>query len=177
MTLQGGNNSFFSGVLFVDGDLRVEAPAYLRGTIVATGSVTVLGTGGDYAEVELDVDLVNELVAKMSRYRESKSTYRPGMDPLSLNGMVLLSDGGYEAVGVTFLDSVGQVSRDWHGYAQTTRIEEVTVAPENAYDQLETAPESPGGGTVSTGSTQTPAQGGRYTRNTTYDGFSGRRRR
>ena len=166
-TLESGNNSFFSGLLFVDGHLEMKAPAYVRGSVIVTGDATLLGTGGDYAEIEFDIDLVNDLISKMSRYRESKTVYRPGMDPLSLNGMVLLSDGGYTAVGLTYLDAVGQVSRDWNGWADTTRVEEVIVPEGQAYDGTSTSSTDNRGGPGNN-----VVRGGRYVRDTYFDGFT-----
>ena len=76
--IQSGSNSFFSGMLYVDGDLTVRAPAYLRGTVVVTGDVDMAGTGGDYVEVDYDGQIVAHLLTKMGQYRISKAPFAPG---------------------------------------------------------------------------------------------------
>jgi hypothetical protein len=152
VTYSSGNNSFFSGLLFVDGHLEMKAPCYIRGTVICTGDSTVLGTGGDYAEIEWDADLVNDLIARLSRYRLSKAPYRPGMDPLSLNGRAIV-------------EAVGQVSRDWNGWRSTTRVGEVTVAAGQAYEGDGSTP-----GTDNRGGPGTDVvRGGRYVRDTYFD--------
>ncbi len=78
LTIGDGSNSFFNGVIHVSGNLTVRAPAYLRGTIVVEGKVTVSGTGGDYAEIEHDPDIISRLLTVMGQYRLSKATYQPG---------------------------------------------------------------------------------------------------
>jgi hypothetical protein len=84
-TIAAGSNSWFSGLLWVQGALTVRAPCYLRGVIVAGGAVDVRGTGGDLAEVEHDDQAVSALLALMGQYRHSKTLYVPaahgGLDP------------------------------------------------------------------------------------------------
>lgn len=78
LTVEGGSNSFFNGVLHVSGDVTIRAPAYLRGTIIAEGRVDLAGTGGDYVEIEHDPDIVSRLLTVMGQYRLSKANYLPG---------------------------------------------------------------------------------------------------
>ena len=47
-----GSSSLFSGVLYVEGNLAVHAPAQLRGSVVVTGDLTIQGVG-DYDFVPL----------------------------------------------------------------------------------------------------------------------------
>lgn len=78
LTISDGSNSFFNGVIHVAGNLRLRAPAYLRGTIIARGSVDLAGTGGDYVEVEHDDGIISRLLTVMGQYRLSKANYVPG---------------------------------------------------------------------------------------------------
>jgi hypothetical protein len=75
-TITSGSNSFFNGLLYVDGDLTLRAPAYIRGTIVVTGAVDVRGTGGDYVEMDYDPGMVVELLTLMGQYRRSTAIHR-----------------------------------------------------------------------------------------------------
>ena len=77
--IQPGSNSFFNGLLYVQGDLTVRAPAYIRGTIIVTGDVDMQGTGGDYVEVDHDGAIVAHLLTKMGQYRVSKAPFTPGL--------------------------------------------------------------------------------------------------
>jgi hypothetical protein len=73
--LASGSNSFFNGLLYVQGDLTMRAPAFVRGTVVATGSVDIQGTGGDYVEIDYDGSIVVNLLTLMGQYRYTKAVY------------------------------------------------------------------------------------------------------
>ena len=75
--IQAGSNSFFNGLVYVQGDLTVRAPAYIRGTIIVTGDVDMQGTGGDYVEVDHDGSIVSHLLTKMGQYRIAKAPFAP----------------------------------------------------------------------------------------------------
>lgn len=77
LTIRSGSNSFFTGVLFVTGNLRVEAPCFLRGTVIVNGRVELQGVGGDYVEVEHDPEVVSRLLTVMGQYRYGKATWVP----------------------------------------------------------------------------------------------------
>jgi hypothetical protein len=77
-TVASGSNSFFNGLLWVQGNLTVRAPCYLRGALVANGTTDVRGTGGDYAEVLYDGGVILELLRLMGQYRHSKTLYMLG---------------------------------------------------------------------------------------------------
>lgn len=77
LLIDSGSNSFFSGVIYVTGDVRIEAPCYLRGTLIVNGDLDLLGTSGDYAEMEHDPDVVSRLLTVMGQYRYSQATYTP----------------------------------------------------------------------------------------------------
>ena len=64
--------NFFNGLLYVDGDVTISAPSVIRGSIIATGIVSVSGAG-DYAEVEFDSGVLSALRLSMGQYRVSKA--------------------------------------------------------------------------------------------------------
>lgn len=76
-TIAASSNSFFNGVLFVQGNLTIRAPAYIRGTIVVTGTTDVAGTGGDYSEVIYDGGMISTVLKTLGQYRFSTSPYVP----------------------------------------------------------------------------------------------------
>jgi hypothetical protein len=84
VTIESGSNSFFRGVLYVDGNLRARAPAYLRGTFMVTGDADLRGTGGDFCELEHDATMVSLLLSNMGQYRFSKAPFAP--QPKLLDG-------------------------------------------------------------------------------------------
>ena len=134
-TIQSGSNSWFSGLLWVQGALTVRAPCYLRGTLIAGGTVDVRGTGGDTAEVEHDAQILNNLLFLMGQYRHSKAVSRaqgttparsrreglsvsnrnrakPGFEPHrspSFRPLVVLA----AMAGVALLTRSAQHARDW----------------------------------------------------------------
>jgi len=77
-TIESGSNSFFSGLLWVQNNLTVRAPSYLRGAFIANGDVDVRGVGGDYAEIMYDDGIINELLGMMGQYRLSKAIFATG---------------------------------------------------------------------------------------------------
>lgn len=76
-TISASSNSFFNGVLYVQGNLQIRAPVYLRGTVVVTGSVDIAGTGGDYSEINYDGSMISQVLKTMGQYRFSTSPYVP----------------------------------------------------------------------------------------------------
>ena len=76
--IQPGSNSFFDGVLYVEGNVVVEAPAYLRGTIIATGGVALRGNA-DYVDVHHDPGTVSLALTVTGQYRFSRATYDPAL--------------------------------------------------------------------------------------------------
>lgn len=76
-SLDASSNSFFNGVLYVQGNLQIRAPVYLRGTVVVTGAVDIAGTGGDYSEVIYDGGMITLVLKTMGQYRFSTSPYIP----------------------------------------------------------------------------------------------------
>lgn len=84
--IEAGSNSFFNGVLWVQDDLIIDGPCYIRGVCIAGDRIEVTGTGGDHAEVEYDGGLVSELMTRMGGYRASKAIFRRGHDTLLTEG-------------------------------------------------------------------------------------------
>lgn len=81
LTIKPSSNSFFSGLIWVEGDVHIRAPAYLRGVVIARGKVDIRGTGGDYAELNYDPDIIGELLLLMGQYRYSKAIFDVGTEP------------------------------------------------------------------------------------------------
>ena len=63
-----GSNSYFTGMLFVDGDLTIREPCDLNGTIVCTGTVTVWGES-DWININYDDEALNQLRKAIGQYR------------------------------------------------------------------------------------------------------------
>jgi hypothetical protein len=80
-TINAGSNSYFSGLLWVQGTLTVRAPSYIRGVTIVEGTADIRGTGGDSAEIEYDTGVLNDLLFLMGQYRHSKAVFVPGGDP------------------------------------------------------------------------------------------------
>ena len=70
LTLDVGSNSNFSGLLYVDGDLRISAPAEISGAVIVTGRVRMEGAS-DYATLRYDSGVVSSLEQMFGRYRLS----------------------------------------------------------------------------------------------------------
>jgi hypothetical protein len=77
LEIQSGSRSYFTGILYVDGNVSITAPAMIRGTIIATGGVTLKGSAGDYVEVEHDTGVVSKTLASLSDYRFMRAVYTP----------------------------------------------------------------------------------------------------
>lgn len=81
-TISDGSNSFFSGLLWVGGDLTVRAPSYLRGTLIVQGGFNAQGTGGDYVEMDFDDGILGEILALMGQYRHTKAIHVHDQDQM-----------------------------------------------------------------------------------------------
>ena len=84
------SKSYFSGVLYVMGDVTIYGPALIRGTIIATGRVNLQGSAGDYVELENEPATVTRILGSMSQYRFSRAVYTP--DRRLLDTALTLSD-------------------------------------------------------------------------------------
>ena len=76
-TVTDGSNSFFNGVLFVQGNLTIRAPVYFRGTVIATGTCDIAGSGGDYSEIDYDAGIISQTLLMLGQYRYSTGAYIP----------------------------------------------------------------------------------------------------
>ena len=83
-TVSASSNSFFSGLLWVQGNLTVRAPSYLEGIFIVRGNTDVRGVGGDYAEMNYDDGIVGDLLFLMGQYRHSKAVFEANQDPEAL---------------------------------------------------------------------------------------------
>lgn len=78
VTIQPGSNTFFNGLLYVTGNVTVNAPALLRGTVIARGNVNFSGLA-DYAQLEYDDGVLNSLMLEVGQYRLSSSVRRSAL--------------------------------------------------------------------------------------------------
>ena len=76
MVMQPGNNSLFSGMLYVDGNFLMHAPSEINGTVLVKGNMTVEGAS-DYATINFDADALNTLMANFGAYRRVNAIYLP----------------------------------------------------------------------------------------------------
>jgi len=65
-----GSKSYFTGLLYVDGNLTVREPCDLNGTIICTGTVNVVGAA-DWINVNYDDTALNQLRKAIGQYRLS----------------------------------------------------------------------------------------------------------
>jgi hypothetical protein len=76
VTLTPGNNSNFSGMLYVEGNLTVRAPSVINGSVVCTGNMNVQGAA-DYATINFDGEILDQLMRFLGNYRISNTTLLP----------------------------------------------------------------------------------------------------
>lgn len=86
-TAQAGNNSDFSGIVFVAGNASIEGPFRFRGTMIVGGRLEVGGTG-DAVQISYAAAEVQTLRAALARYRVSRDV-RPAT---SAGAFVTVSD-------------------------------------------------------------------------------------
>ena len=72
VTLLPGNQSVFTGLLYVNGSLTIREPCEIKGTIIVTGNLTVQGSS-DFADVYFDDDALNDLRLNIGNYRFSSA--------------------------------------------------------------------------------------------------------
>lgn len=68
VVIASGSNSFFTGLLFVEGNVTINAPCEFNGTLVATGSVGLAGVA-DFVNVNYDAGALNALRTEIGQYR------------------------------------------------------------------------------------------------------------
>jgi len=76
VTLSSGNNSLFSGLLYVEGNLTIRAPCEINGSIICTGNMTVQGTP-DFATINYDEAALSAVMNNFGNYRRVSSVFLP----------------------------------------------------------------------------------------------------
>jgi hypothetical protein len=61
----------------VQGNLTIRAPVYMRGTVIATGTCDIAGSGGDYSELDYDSGIIGQVLLMLGQYRFSTGAYVP----------------------------------------------------------------------------------------------------
>ena len=67
--------SFFFGLLYVDGNLTINAPCTIRGAVITTGEFLAQGTG-DFVDIVYDDWVINYMQTTMANYRTSRAARR-----------------------------------------------------------------------------------------------------
>jgi len=75
LTVDSASNSFFTGFIYVTGNIDLRAPSLLRGAVVCN-SLEILGTG-DFAEMGYDEGALHALMSSIGQYRLSKAIHSP----------------------------------------------------------------------------------------------------
>lgn len=70
VNFQTGNQSYFTGFLFVNGNLTMRETAEFNGTIVCTGTVDIRGSA-DWINITYDDEALNTLRTEIGQYRLS----------------------------------------------------------------------------------------------------------
>ena len=111
-TIADGSNSFFNGVLYVQGNLIVRGPVFLRGTVIATGTANIAGTGGDYAEIAYDAGILSQVMTLLGQYRFSTASYVPSVTlpdgTPDEDGLIKLQKGGMTLPGGNLPTALGK---------------------------------------------------------------------
>jgi hypothetical protein len=68
--IASGSNSFFTGFLYVDGNVTLRAPIEFNGTLVATGTISLTGVS-DFVSLSYDAAALNALRTEIGQYRLS----------------------------------------------------------------------------------------------------------
>jgi hypothetical protein len=63
-----GSNSFFTGLLYVEGNVTINAPTEFNGTLIVTGSIALSGVS-DFVNVSYDAASLNTLRTEIGQYR------------------------------------------------------------------------------------------------------------
>ncbi len=70
LDVQYNSKSFFTGLIYVDGDVLIREPTELNGTIVATGTIDVIGSS-DWVTITYDDVALGKLRTEIGQYRLS----------------------------------------------------------------------------------------------------------
>ena len=75
VTIAPSSNSFFSGLIYVDGSLTISGPCEIQGAVIVTGAVTV-GGGSDLATLSYVDAVLVKVQDILGDYRISRSVIR-----------------------------------------------------------------------------------------------------
>jgi formylmethanofuran dehydrogenase subunit C len=68
VNINPGSMSNFRGLLYIDGNFSMRAPALIEGAVVCTGNMTLQGSG-DYATIRFNDAILNALRQESGQYR------------------------------------------------------------------------------------------------------------
>jgi hypothetical protein len=71
LTIDYDSNSFYSGIIYVEGTYTQRSPSLVKGMVIVTSTCRLEGVG-DYAELDYDPELLNQVLMFMGQYRFSK---------------------------------------------------------------------------------------------------------
>jgi hypothetical protein len=71
LTIDYDSNSFYSGIIYVEGNYVQRSPSMVKGLVIVTGAATLEGIG-DLAELDYDSNICNQVLLFMGQYRFSK---------------------------------------------------------------------------------------------------------
>jgi Tfp pilus assembly protein PilX len=76
VTMSAGSYSNFNGLLYVDGNLTMNAPSVVKGAVIASGSVAMQGIG-DFATVQYDAAVLASLMTHVGNYSVTNTLMLP----------------------------------------------------------------------------------------------------
>ncbi len=75
LSILAGSNSFYSGMIYVSGNVDIAAPAEIKGTLIGRQKIALSGTG-DYVKVEYDDNVLDSVQRNIGTYRVSRAIRR-----------------------------------------------------------------------------------------------------
>ena len=91
LTIGAGSNSFFSGIVYVTGEIEVVAPAEIRGTIIGRDKIVTSGSG-DYVKVEYDQSVLDAVQRDVGTYRISRAIRRAQLGSIASSMTSMVSE-------------------------------------------------------------------------------------
>jgi hypothetical protein len=79
LVLGQGNNSNFSGLLYVDGNLTMRDPSEINGAVVCTGGASIQGSH-DFSTIRYDQTIIDAMMTSFGNYQRSKPLQLPRKD-------------------------------------------------------------------------------------------------
>jgi hypothetical protein len=74
LDIAANSESNYNGVIYVTGSYTQGAPSLVHGTVIGQGNIRLVG-GGDFAEVDWDAAIVQQVRNQLGGYRFSRSEY------------------------------------------------------------------------------------------------------